>query len=1082
MTLDIRVLDGVRVIERLPSGVENEHDDLTPIQQKLLVVLALDAGKIVIDERLIPRIYGEDKDGYPKDPLNSIRQAITPIRPLVDGLLVRAKPGYRLDCTTDLKCAQADYARARTTDDPELARKHAQAALGMFKGDPLAVKKPTPYLLDLADRLRTEHDDILELLVEKCVETNDTAAALYVGLAHFDRLVLRERFVASICLALAAEGRTTDVAERFRQHHAERNQLGWPASARMKEVEDQLVVHGARVRDFAKTPATGPLPETAFVGRDVECRKLATAIDSNNSVLVTGESGIGKTTFIRQGERHANETGRTVVGVVASANPGRPFDVVAAILEQLDQMGFGEWSNDFDNVASAAVASLMGKLPAHRTIRRDDILEEVPGSIGRAAKRHNLMFVIDDAHNLDRLSKPLIEKLIGTNDCPVLLGATLEISKVEPLANEVGVRDTIRLAAFSDAEATEYILERFRRRVDPELTGALIQKSGGKPLFLRLLVDRAVEGVRPDDLPASDLEEFTNRLEIDRGTFHVLACAAVMEDRIEVDVLGDYFTGLEQALERAESAGVVDFDRTTNTATFIHGIVKQAALNYLRDGARLDVEEFVARKLTSLDRSAIESVQYVNAVGAAMFSPEELAEANLAAGIEYLDAHALEEAIAFFKKGREALPGRKKPGFEKVREVWVALTIRLGEAERLLMSADHVRTLGAAALEAKHLPDSSLFARAVTQLLSHNSATQAGQCDPRIRALLKSALNQDMEVADRAAVLAASSAFLALSAEYLDGQANFDEARLLVEDIDDHEVIASVYVHTHLGMSDPSKLDARDEAIARLESVAGNDVDLNWEVAYLRFWQAFRRGESAQMKAAVASMDKLVPRARHRELSTIHIRCALAQIHGQIDRAEEHREDAENVSKKMGFDGTWRKAHHSGIQFAIADAKDLSVAEVRDETIRRLRTAIDGFVKDLEEFRNWQAGKALLAFLHDKRPDRAKEALDVLAEEDFKLLSRDVSWTAAACIAARAIHLLDDVKRARTLFPQLVDFADEMSWAGTCTFGPVAWALQLLAETLGNHDDAVEFEKIAEGHFKRLGTYSHLKTERPQLI
>jgi hypothetical protein len=77
---------------------------------------------------------------------------------------------------------------------------------------------------------------------------------------------------------------------------------------------------------------------------------------------------------------------------------------------------------------------------------------------------------------------------------------------------------------------------------------------------------------------------------------------------------------------------------------------------------------------------------------------------------------------------------------------------------------------------------------------------------------------------------------------------------------------------------------------------------------------------------------------------------------------------------------------------------------------------------------------------------------------------------------ADACHLTRDVKLAERLYPALLPWAARFVWLGPltgCIDPPFARSLGLLAETLGNHDDAIRHLEDAEARTAKAGMRGH---------
>jgi tetratricopeptide (TPR) repeat protein len=115
------------------------------------------------------------------------------------------------------------------------------------------------------------------------------------------------------------------------------------------------------------------------------------------------------------------------------------------------------------------------------------------------------------------------------------------------------------------------------------------------------------------------------------------------------------------------------------------------------------------------------------------------------------------------------------------------------------------------------------------------------------------------------------------------------------------------------------------------------------------------------------------------------------------------------------------------------------------------------------------AGALALAYSRLGRADEAREVLRGWRDSGFDKLARDVAWTSALSLFARATAELGDRQAAADLLPLLLPLRGLCCTNGSTGFGSVDQCLGLLAVTAGDHEladeyfaAAVEFETKAD--------------------
>ena len=351
----------------------------------LLILLALDAGRVVPASRLVDGVWGDDP---PAEAANALQALVSRLRRT--GLTVESRPtGYLLALDAD----EVDVHRferlarhGKTTDALALWRGPAlaDAATAAFAQAPIA-RLTELRLAALGDRIEA-----------------DLASGAADLVPELESLVaehpLRERFAGLLMRALAKAGRTADALAVFaRVRDTLADQLGADPSAELTALHVDLLRTPATRDDRKKTNLRAGL--TSFVGRDEELATVTAMVGESRLVTLTGPGGSGKT-------RLATEIGRGLVdrrpdGVwfVELAPVGDGADVAPAVLAALGLRGQG------------VVAAAPGRA-------RPEQVDTPLDRLAAALSTRSLLLVLDNCEHLIAAVAAVVDRLLG--DCPRL--------------------------------------------------------------------------------------------------------------------------------------------------------------------------------------------------------------------------------------------------------------------------------------------------------------------------------------------------------------------------------------------------------------------------------------------------------------------------------------------------------------------------------------------------------------------------------------------------------------------------------------------------------------------------------------
>jgi predicted ATPase/DNA-binding SARP family transcriptional activator len=268
----------------------------------LLVLLLIDAGRIVSAQRLIDRLYGADP---PRGAANALQSQVSRLRQVLSGedghrALVEFHPaGYRLAVDRDDVDAHrfvriaADGQRALAIGDDARAATLLREALDLWRGAPLADVPDAPFARAEAGRL----EELRLAAVEDRIEAELRLDVHEPLIAELQALVvahpLRERLRGQLMQALSGSGRRAEALAAFEDaRRTLADEFGSDPSPEL------AAVHVAVLRAGGPVPAARPtLPAqlTSFVGREDELQRVGKLLDEARLVTLHGPGGAGKT-------------------------------------------------------------------------------------------------------------------------------------------------------------------------------------------------------------------------------------------------------------------------------------------------------------------------------------------------------------------------------------------------------------------------------------------------------------------------------------------------------------------------------------------------------------------------------------------------------------------------------------------------------------------------------------------------------------------------------------------------------------------------------------------------------------------
>jgi predicted ATPase/DNA-binding SARP family transcriptional activator len=460
-------------------------------QRRLFAMLALRSPDAVSADELVEALWGErTRDGV----IQALQKQISRLRQRLGkhGLSVRYQPaGYCLDVdpqVVDCRRFEELLRRARSAlsgDDPGTAVGDLQAALGLWRGEPLAEFRFDDFAQQEIARLqKLRLEAIEERLAAELARGGGEGLVGELG-ALVAEHPLRERLRGQLMVALYRAGRQAEALETMRAgRQLLVDELGIEPGPELRQLERMILAHDSALT--AERPGTGlasrlPALVNETIGRGRELNEIGELLVQPGVRMVTlvGPGGVGKT-------RLAAEAAREVAARFSGG-------AVYVDLDGAEDAG----------VLVPAAASALGVVAATAS--------ELGERLGRATRGAPALLVLDgfarsveDARQVGQLLSEVANlTVLATGRAPLRLSAE-HVYRVQPLAApDAAALFTARVrAAVADRTVDE----------DRSLIDAICGRLDGLPLAIELAADRA----RLLPLPAL-LERLEDRLELLTG-------------------------------------------------------------------------------------------------------------------------------------------------------------------------------------------------------------------------------------------------------------------------------------------------------------------------------------------------------------------------------------------------------------------------------------------------------------------------------------------------------------------------------------------------------------------------------------
>ncbi|MBB2909079.1 DNA-binding SARP family transcriptional activator [Streptosporangium becharense] len=679
------------------------------------------------------------------------------------------EPGYLLDISPDqvdahrfgraVEAAQAALGAGRAPEAEQLL----DAALTAWRGEPLADFADDPFAGPTVARLTEARLSALSLRAETWLALGRHAEAV-VEAGHLLGLdPYREGFWALLMRALYRDRRQAEALAAYQRcrtllsdelglepgpalRRLERAILDqdesldrsppesvtgpWPAQVQVTRVPQQEMYIPTVPADPADHVAAGPSGPVAhgaagggethqsvlaecrrrLVGREPHLRRIRERLDATvrgvgGVLLVSGESGIGKTRLADAAARIAEETGVTVVWSRCVEGSGAP--AFWPWIQALNALGGGTGGDGGDGELAGVTRRLTGGDEAPGAGDPDTarflLYDAVSGALSRRVAAAPVLLLMEDIHWADAASLKLLTFLgADLHRVPLLVLATLRPEPAQArqaLTDALGdltrQRGTERMSV--TALTAEQVADHLHD-VDPALAHALHDRTGGNPFFLGELL-RLLTSVSPlQRLSVADVTSIAvpdgvrdvitrrvSRLPEDSQT--LLRVAAVIGRDVDADVLdaatGVGATRMMMLLEPAVAIGLLTEVDGGWDYRFSHALVQEALYEGLSRLQRAQIHGRVGEAIENLHPGDLDVRLPVLAhhFGMAARVGEAAKATSYAsrAAVQAAARLAYDEAVMFWEQALAALA----PHAPESAASRTALLIELGRARRV---------------------------------------------------------------------------------------------------------------------------------------------------------------------------------------------------------------------------------------------------------------------------------------------------------------------------------------------------------------------------------------------------------------
>jgi PAS domain S-box-containing protein len=690
------------------------------------------------------------------------------------------------------------------------------------------------------------------------------------------------------------------------------------------------------VRTDADTPFTRAPPHVrelsperfrgeTVVGRMEELHRLEDTYDAvrrtgGHAVLVTGETGVGKSTLVTQFQRRLAESEDPPLLATGDCEPTmtRPYYAIQQALADLPVET--ELAETLGGVRSSTADD-----PETVKQRKQALFADVAETLRDLATDHPVVLVVEDLQWADPGTVDLLSYLIdevGRWALPILFVGTYRSGAIDdshPIVEiadqtvETGRGTVLELDTFGPTDVRNLLAYMLDVQDVPESFVETVQDhTGGTPLFVAEIGRQLAEtlGSSPDSaelpedldgvtLPDSVANAVTERIDaLSEPVRDVLELGAVLGETVSFDVLREASespeTELVEYVDRLVRKHI--WERTGGELTFVHGLIRDVVLEQIDDERRRQHHGRVAR--------AIEHVHGDAQYGRLATQYDEAGETTRAveyyrkAGERAADAYAHEDAIEWYEHALTLVTGTDADTHRQAR-----LHADLAEVLRAVGELDRARTTaqdGLSIVPAGSRQRCRLLGIVAEVQTTHGDLDDAGEttADQRDLAARLGVAPLEAEAVRRLGVIAKDRSMYDRATEY------YETALALADGATDSEFIATV--QKELGVVawrqgeydrarkrfDESLTIARELGARPLEAACLNNLGgvVTWQGEYDRAQEHHER--SLDIKREIGD--------RKGEAYSLNNLGEVLLRQGEYDRAQEYYEQSLDIKREIG--------------------------------------------------------------------------------------------------------------------------------------------------------------------------------------
>ena len=800
-------------------------------------------------------------------------------------------------------------------------------------------------------------------------------------------------------------------------------------------------------------PAEEAFAPAGVVGRGPELERLRKALTQAwggtvRTVVVAGESGIGKTTLLDALANEAGNRGGVAVRGRGEAE-GRPYGVWRPVVRAL----IGLVAGDPDPALGPLLGAAAGTGGEEQRLQLYDAVADL---LAMAAADAPLVVVLDDLHWADASSLRLLSHVVAAETAARVLvaGSYTEGEVAFPEVLE-GIEGDSRVERVQlgglEPEAVRALLP---AEVAQPTADAIHRRTRGNPFYVAELIRLLSSGSVDDDtsttlVPARVREVVRRRVE----RLGDESCAV-----LEVGAVAGRFTiadlsraasvpraAAAAAVDRGLASGLVSAEQAGHFS-FAHGIVRDAVREALPEQRRGAIHEAVAgalivRRDAGADVPAAQIAFHALAAARAGADPQAAWETAVEAAREAAASLAHAEAASHYAEALEAIAlGAEAPAAER-RATMLALaetTFAAGDIEGAR------RRYAQAAASARRDADADAMAEAA---LGFSQVHPYGATDPEGIALLTQALDR-LPTEDGSLRARAMGLLAILEPEQERRERLIDDALAMAQRLRDEAVVGALYPNQLVVEWRPERAADRSRAAEELVRVAARHADhgaLAW--AYLhRIRDAMQAGDVTRADADLdraRSVSRATRRTHHRWFLMVY-EAGRAAFAGRLDEAERLNEEAITLNRQHGEDCYQEYTVHR-----------LVLSRLRWRPQDADAVALRGFAARYALLPVWEAMLASLEWeLGDVEATRRSVA--ICAHDGFASVVGSPDFLPAALCLAEAVAGAGEQAQVERLYELLLPHAAANPvlinlWA---MWGPVARGLGLLAAADDRPQDA----------------------------